>query len=142
MLDNQAWDTAAAVAVAVVDALATKPPSAPVVVNVNVPNCDLAEVKGWRDATVGAIPPRTVKQVRLDPKAGHPGSFHVRMDWGDPVELPPETDGGAVERNEVAISYLTALAADESVDRSVATEALERLMTRRPPPGERGRGPG
>jgi len=29
------------------------------------------------------------------------------MRWGDPVELPVETDGGAVEAGEVAVSYLS-----------------------------------
>jgi 5'-nucleotidase len=128
MLVDQRWETAGAVATAVVEALVDSPPPAPVVLNVNVPNCDLDEVKGWRHAKVGAIPPRVVKQVRLDPKIGHDGAFHVRMDWGDPVLLPEDSDGGAVERNEVAITYLSALAAEHEPDLSAAGAALDRLF--------------
>lgn len=128
MLADQQWDTAAAVAVTVVEALLADPPAAPVVINVNVPNCALDDVVGWRYALVGAIPPRVVKEVRLEPKLGHEGAFHVRMDWGDPVVLPPETDGGAVERGEVAVTYLTALAADDVSGPLPA--ALDRLLAR------------
>ena len=128
MLVGQRWETAGAVATAVVDALIQTPPPAPVVVNINVPNCELHEVAGWRQAKVGAIPPRVVKQVRLDPKIGHEGAFHVRMDWGDPVLLPEDTDGGAVERNQIAITYLSALAAEQDVDISAAAAALDHLL--------------
>jgi 5'-nucleotidase len=130
MLADQRWDTAGVVAAAVVEALTAAGPSTPVVVNINVPNCDLEDVKGWRHTTVGAIPPRVVRNVRLDPKIGHEGAFHVRMDWGDPVALPENTDGGAVERGEVAISYLTRLADDEHADISAAAGALDRLFGR------------
>ena len=41
---------------------------------------------------------------RLDPVAGREGVFAVHMEWGDAVELPPETDGGAIERDEVTVS--------------------------------------
>ena len=115
MLNDQRWDTAAAVATVVVGALISDPPPAPVVVNINVPNCNLDAIKAWRRAEVGAIPPRVVKDVRLEPKIGHPGAFHVRMDWGDAVVLPADTDGGAVERDEVALTYLTGLTADPTV---------------------------
>jgi 5'-nucleotidase len=132
MLADQCWDTAGVVAGAVVDALIERPPPAPVAVNVNVPNCDLAQVKGWRRAEVGAIPPRVVNNLKLEPKIGHADAFHVRMDWGDPVVLPPETDGGAVERDQVAITYLTALTADDRADASATAAALDRLLRARP----------
>jgi len=128
MLADQRWDTAGTVAAAVVQALAASPPPAPVVVNVNVPNCEFEDVKGWRRAAVGAIPPRVVKNVRLDPKIGHESAFHVRMEWGDAVVLPEDTDGGIVERGEVAITYLTPLAADDEADISAAAVALDRLF--------------
>jgi 5'/3'-nucleotidase len=121
MLADQRWDTAGTVAARFVGALGGSRRSRPVVVNINVPNCELADIRGWRHAAVGAVPPRTVTQVRLDPKIGHEGSFHVRMQWGDPVVLPEHTDGGAVGRGEVAVTYLTALAADEAADTSAAS---------------------
>jgi 5'-nucleotidase len=130
MLADQPWHTAGTVAQTVVDALIEGPPAAPVVINVNVPYCELDEVKGWRQASVGAIPPRVVKHVRLEPKIGHQGAFNVRMDWGDPVVLPEDTDGGAVERNEIAMTYLTRLAADEDADVRMTGAALGRLLAR------------
>jgi hypothetical protein len=50
--------------------------------------------------------------VTLDPKQGHEGSYYVRMSWGDEVQLPAETDGGAVERGEVAVTFLSRLVED------------------------------
>jgi 5'-nucleotidase len=128
MLADQRWETAGSVAAALVGALIDNPPPTPVAINVNVPNCDLDQVKGWRRAEVGTIPPRVVSTLQLNPKIGHAGAFQVRMNWGDPVVLPAETDGGAVGRDEVAITYLTALTADQHVDGSAAAAALDRLL--------------
>jgi hypothetical protein len=50
----------------------------------------------------------------LEPKHGHEDTFHVRMGWGEPVPLPIETDGGAVEQDEVAITFLSRITEDES----------------------------
>ena len=128
MLADQRWATAAAAADAVVGALVASPPPAPVVVNINVPNVDLGDVKGWKFTTVGRIPPRTVREVQLVPKMGHEGAFHVRMVWGDTVVLPPDTDGGAVELDEIAVTYLSALAAEESPVSAATAAALDALL--------------
>jgi hypothetical protein len=93
-----------------------------------VPNCDFEDLKGWKQAIVGAVPPRVVKNVRLDPKFGHDGAFHVRMEWGDSVVLPEGTDGGTVERGEVAVTFLTRLAADDDADTAVAAAGLDQLF--------------
>lgn len=127
MLRNQQWDTAAAVADAVVGGLVAEPPPEPVVVNVNVPNLPLDEVRGWRRAAVGIVPPRAMASAVLQPKLGHDGTFLVRMQWGDPVELPPDTDGGAVEQGEVAVTYLSRLVGHE-VPHSPAETALDMLL--------------
>ena len=39
-----------------------------------------------------------------------------------------ETDGGAVGRGYIAISYLTAISAEEDPDLSATTDALDRLL--------------
>jgi len=128
MLVDQHWDSAAAVAAAVVEALLAEPPAAPVVVNLNVPNLPLDQFKGWRHAIVGRVPPRAMDGITLEPKFGHEGAFHVRMKWGESIVLPPETDGGAVGHDEVAVTYLSALAsADDGVDRRAAA-ALDKLL--------------
>ncbi len=128
MLVDQQWDTAAEVA-AVAAAAMLKSPVQPVpVVNLNVPNCAVDEIDGWRHAEVGVTPPRSVATVELVPKEGYEHTFNVEMTWGDPVELPPETDGGIVERNTVAVSYLTRIAHDRRDDLGPVDAALEALL--------------
>jgi 5'-nucleotidase len=128
MLADQRWPSAAAAADAVVGALLASPPEAPVVVNINVPNVDLDQVRGWRYTSVGRVPPRTVEAVQLQPKQGHEGAFHVRMRWGEAVVLPPETDGGAVGRDYIAVSYLSAINAEHSPDIVATAGALDHLL--------------
>ncbi|MCU1501586.1 MAG: surE [Ilumatobacteraceae bacterium] len=110
MLVGQEWDTAAAVASAFVAGLVADLPEEAVVVNLNVPNCPLHEVRGWRHATVGLDPQRPVSQAHLLPKIGHDGTYNVQMVWGDPNELPPGTDGGTVDAGYVSVTYLSRLA--------------------------------
>jgi 5'-nucleotidase len=130
MLADQRWDTAAVVAEAVVRAHLADPPADPVVINVNVPNVELAELRGWYEAEVGAVPPRVVDGAVLEPKLGHDGSFYVRMTWGDAMLLPDETDGGVVERGEVAITYLTRLQAQPMA--SSVAKGLSELLAGSP----------
>jgi 5'-nucleotidase len=106
-LQAQRWDSAAAVADVVVGGLVANPPGAPYVLNVNVPNLPVEAIAGWRYAEVGTVPPRTMAIARLEPKVGHRGSYRVTMEWGDPVVLPPETDGGTVEAGYVSLSWLS-----------------------------------
>jgi 5'-nucleotidase len=124
MLEGQRWETAAEVASAVVGGLVTDLPTDPVVINVNVPNLPFDEIKGWRRTKVGTIPPRVMATAVLEPKEGHDGSFYVRMSWGDPVQLPIETDGGAVEAGEVSIAYLNRLGEDDRPGPTSAETAL------------------
>jgi 5'-nucleotidase len=109
MLTGQVWDAAAAVASAVVGALAAGPPGAPLVVNLNVPNLMVKAMAGWQHTTIGRIPPRVMAEAGLEPKVGHQGSFRVVMKWGDAVSLPDGTDGGAIERDRVSVTLLSAL---------------------------------
>ncbi len=131
MLLGQKWESAAEVASVVVGGLIADFPKDPVVINLNVPNLAVAEMKGWRRTTVGMIPPRVMANAVLDPKEGHEGSYYVRMSWGDPVSLPVETDGGAVEAGEVSITYLNRLAehdhegAETTIERALADALRE-----------------
>jgi 5'-nucleotidase len=134
MVRGQKWHTAAAVASRMVASLVAEPPTAPVVLNVNVPNLELDEIQGWRRATVGTVPPRAMSSARMEPKEGHDGTFNVHMTWGDPVELPIETDGGAVEAGEVAVTYLSRLEGlvgldgEDSAGATAAERALDALL--------------
>ena len=127
MLSQQQWDSAATVAVEVVRALLASPPAEPVVLNLNVPNCPVSEMKGWKSTEVGTIPPRTMSSATLEPKPGHDQAFRVTMNWGDSVQLPEEFDGGAVVAGWVSICALSMLSA-EPEGRAVAA-ALDNLFT-------------
>jgi 5'-nucleotidase len=128
MLADQRWETAATVARAFVQALVDAPPSEPVVANINVPNVDLSEIAGWRHTVVGQVPPRSVSKAELHPVPGHEGAYTVSMDWGDALELPPDTDTGAVERNEISVSYLSRLDHQARDDMGAADAALDALV--------------
>lgn len=106
MLIGQQWDTAAAVAAAFVAGLVADLPADPVVVNLNVPNVAIDEIKGWRHARVGLEPPRKVSSAVLEPRIGHKDTYSVAMQWGDALDLPADSDGGIVEDGYVAVTYL------------------------------------
>jgi 5'-nucleotidase len=132
MIADQQWDSAARVASVVVGAVLGSDLGDPVVVNVNVPNLPLRRIKNWRHATVGLLPPRAISRARLEPVAGQDGVFAVRMEWGDAIELPPDTDGGAIERDEVTISYLSRIVAEPRSDLTGVDDALDGLVAGSP----------
>ena len=128
MLIGQKWQTAADVAAAFVEGLVNSPPAEPVVVNINVPNKELHELAGWRFGRVGHEPPRRMSTAVLEPKAGHEGTYNVRMQWGEAVDLPIDTDGGLVENDFVTVSYLGALVGIERDDLGDAEAMLDKLI--------------
>lgn len=131
MLDGQCWETAATVASNVVSGVLADPPSKPLVINLNVPNLPLRDVGGWRYTVLGRTP-RAVGGVRLEPKAGHPGSFRVRMTWDDPISLPPETDGGSVQQGAVSVTLLSSLGEADPQAAPGVTMGLEKLLPAAP----------
>ncbi len=127
---GQHWESAAEIGRVMVQGLLAYMPTDPVVVNVNVPDVPLEEITSWKFGVVGNQPPRSMAGATLDPVPGHDGAFHVNMAWGDTVVLDPETDGGIVERGQVAVSYLTRLVHEDRDDISGVTAALGALLTR------------
>lgn len=122
MLESQQWQSAAEVAAVMTARLAADLPDDPVLLNINVPNTAVSEFLGWRRTGVGVLPPRTVTQAKLEPKAGHDGTFTVSMAWGDAIEVPVDSDAGAVMAGYVSISWLGRLD-DTSVDTTQTTAA-------------------
>ena len=125
MIHDQHWEAAAHIGSLVVGAVLASPPAEPVVVNVNVPNLPVEQLGRWRHAEIGLVPPRAVVSADLEPIGGREGVFGVRMEWGDAVELPPETDTGAIQRDEIAISYLSRLRAERRDDLDAIDRALD-----------------
>ena len=125
MLDHQQWDTAAEVGARVAQAVLDDLPADPIVLNVNVPNRPIGDLAGWRRTEVALLPPRTLASADLTPKAGHDGAFDVQMQWGDPLVMPVDTDSGAVEAGYVAITALSRILDDPSVDLTRVAAALD-----------------
>jgi 5'-nucleotidase len=130
MLIGQKWDTAAAVTSAFVGGLVASMPAEPVLANLNVPNVEIDEIKGWRLAEVGLEPPRRMSSAVLERKQGQNDVFHVSMTWGDAEDLPDHTDGGIVENCEVAVSYLSRMDNTRRDDVGDAEQAMTQLLTR------------
>lgn len=125
MLVDQQWDSAAEVGARVAQAMLADLPQDPIVLNVNVPNRPLGGMAGWRRTEVALLPPRTLASAELTPKAGHDGAFHVQMHWGDPIELPEDTDSGGVEAGFVTVTALCRITDDTSVDLTRVGAALD-----------------
>ena len=130
-LVDQKWHTAAAVAAAAVEGLVSDMPAKPVVLNINVPNLELGEIKGWKRTEVGVQPPRSVATAELEPRPGHQDAFRVKMDWGEAVPLPEHTDGGAVMAGWVSLGWLSKLEAAEpsGAGEAEAEAGVDRLLS-------------
>jgi 5'-nucleotidase len=128
-LSDQRWDTAATVAAVVVEQVLARPPVDPVVVNLNVPNLPLEELKGWRETEVGLVPPRTIAEAHLVRREGHEGAYHVEWSLGDVNVLPSHVDGGAVTDGWVSISWLSRFVNDNPGSDHV-DNALDGLLRR------------
>ena len=110
MLKNQKWGSAAEIAAIAVEEMSTNLPKEASVLNINVPNLELSEMKGWRETEVGTDLIRQMTQVDIEPKIGHEGTFHLKLKWGE--RIPPssiEDDVGAVANGYVSISWLSRL---------------------------------
>ena len=132
VLINQHWATAATVGRAVVGAVVkdmtgTAPPPTKVL-NVNVPNVPLDEVRGWRYTVTGSAPPRSLTTAELVPKEGHAGSYRVDMHWGEPGDLPKDTDGGAVMAGMVSLTHLNRLHDEVPPTDDPAARGLDDLL--------------
>ena len=125
----QKWYVAAEVARVFVAELIADLPAEPVVVNLNVPNRELDEIDGWELTEVGLEPPRSLTSALLVPTTD-PDRFDVEVTYGDPVELPAHTDGGAIEAGLVTVTYLTRLASEHRTDLAKSEAALDALVGR------------
>jgi 5'-nucleotidase len=126
MLVDQHWDSAAEIGRLVAAAVLAELPADPIVVNVNVPNRPVGRIEGWRRTEVAQLPPRALASADLVPMPGHEGAFEVRMHWGDPIELPGDTDTGAVESGYVSVSVLGRILDDAAVALGGVADALDR----------------
>jgi 5'-nucleotidase len=114
MLLDQKWESAGAVAALVAAEVLKDLPEDPVLINVNVPNLPLEDIKGWRRTIVGVAPNRALFDAKLEPIVGMRDAFSVNMSWGDILDLPPESDGGAVRADVLSITYLSRMVSEDA----------------------------
>lgn len=126
-LVNQKWDVAATVAASAVEALLADPPAEAGVLNINVPNLDLADIKGYRWTEVGHGPPRAMSKATLEPKPGHEGSYRVNMHWGETIEPPAGTDTAAVIDQAISLTWLSRVTALDQATHAIDA-GLDRLL--------------
>ena len=124
LIENQKWDTAAEVTAIALGGFLSDPPEDPSVLNINVPNRGMNELKGWRLTEVAEMPTRTMTTPELTPVDDAPGRFDVSLKWGDKIELPANTDTGAVERDEVSVTWLSRVSADTPQGHSATVDAI------------------
>ncbi|MEM7338387.1 MAG: 5'/3'-nucleotidase SurE [Actinomycetota bacterium] len=127
MLAGQEWESAATIAVSAAQSLLADPPPDFGVLNINVPNLPVAEMKGWRWTEVGEGPPRAMSKAVLEPKLGHQGSYRVKLEWGDELELPPHTDTGTVMDDRISLTWLSRITAMDFNTPAVDT-AMNRML--------------
>ena len=127
-VSQQKWPTAAAVAAQFVEGMLTDLPAEPVVANVNVPNCELDELQGWSITEIGSQPPRAMTKAQLVERDGEPGVFDLDIRSGDLIDLPPSTDGGAVEHGLVSVSYISRFVHEARDDMGAAEQALASMF--------------
>ncbi|MEV0854466.1 5'/3'-nucleotidase SurE [Nocardia fluminea] len=117
---NHRFDTAAAVAVAAVEWLADNPVQA--LLNLNVPDIDLAQIKGVRTTSLA---PRGLMGLSLERSADS-----VRLLRFDNTErLGVGTDSAAVRDEYVSLSMLRGVTADNDHGALDAAAAIERTLT-------------
>ena len=104
---QQKFHVAAEVASMFVGGLIEGLPERLVVANLNVPNLELGDIKGWAVTEVGRLPPRAMSKATLVPDPSRPDHFGLDVAWGDPIDLPAHTDGGTIEADQVSVSYIT-----------------------------------
>ena len=129
MLKNQKWHTAAEVAALAVSRLISDPLPEPRVLNINVPNLEMEEIKGWVDTEVGTDLIRSMSGISVEPKLGHEGAYHLKMSWGDRLPDPPvRTDVGAVSRGYVSLSWLSKLHREQPPLESSIEETFDEIF--------------
>ena len=127
LIVGQKWHVAAEVASTIVEGLLRDDVGDSPVVNVNVPNLELDQIRGWRFTELGDQPPRAIENIELQPTPDE-GTFRVSMSWGDENFQSPDVDAGAVMNDEISVSYLSRIVALSPPPVSTLGKALNGLL--------------
>ena len=112
--NEQKWETAAHIAASVVSNLVETPLPEPSVMNINVPNAEISEIKGWVRAEIGDTF-ATHRSVAIEPSSEKEDAYKLIMGNGERVSrLPIETDTGAVANGYVSVTWISKLSLEEA----------------------------
>lgn len=125
---NQKWHSAAEVASIVLGGLLADGHGEAWAVNLNVPNLEVPQMKGWRFTEIGTQPPRSITSVSLEPHPDNTDAYRVAMNWGDAVDLPAHIDTGAVTHDFVSVSFLSRISAVAPTGDSKLAASLDGLF--------------
>ncbi len=129
-LHPQHWDTAAEVAACAVEAMIASPPADPAVLNLNVPDRPLDELRGIAAVEVGDLPPRRARRAYLEAAGGGLHEVHFEpVDDAEDLLLPRDTDTGAVLDGWVTMSWLGRISHTDPGEHGVETALAELLGT-------------
>ncbi|MGI9614481.1 MAG: 5'/3'-nucleotidase SurE [Acidimicrobiales bacterium] len=130
MLAGQRWESAAAVAAEVAAAMLADLPDDVGVLNLNVPNLDVADMKGWSWTEVGQTPPRAMSKAVLEPKLGHDGAYRVKLSWGDEQAQAEGTDTRAVQDDVISVTWLSRIEALDQTSPDQTSPAVDAALDR------------
>lgn len=132
-VSRQLWDPAAEIAVRVTAALLAAIEAGTLddigVVNLNVPNLPVDQIKGWRWTEVGRTPPWAMTEARLIPRPDRPGAYQVETGWGETYEQPEGTDTAAILDDHISVTMLSRIQALDVAVPPIDT-ALDGLLGR------------
>jgi 5'-nucleotidase len=106
MLLGQRWDTAAHAATELVGRLIAHLPAEPFALNVNVPNVEVNDLRGYRTTRFAPTASRPMVGARLEPIPGHHEAFHAEPLWDERITFPDDTDSGAVDAGWVSLTWM------------------------------------
>lgn len=127
---RQLWDSAAKIAVDAALGMLEDPPEDCGVLNLNVPNLPLDELKGFRWTEIGTTPNFAVHSARLVPLPDQTSEvFRFESDWGEASEQPEGTDTAALRDGVVAFSWLSRITAVDRPSPLIDKRVEQRLSS-------------
>ena len=111
---EQKWETAAQIAAIVVSNLQETPLLEPSVLNINVPNAEISQIKGWVRAQIGNTF-ATQRSLTVEPSSEKKDSYKLIMGNGERIShLPVEIDTGAVANGYISVTWVSKLSLVEA----------------------------
>ena len=130
VVSDQIWETAAQIAHSAVKGIIENPPPLPSILNINVPNDRLENLKGWRYTEISDRQPLAKAEAKLEAKPGHKDSYGVSLSFNGSDEFPPETDSGSVKDGYVSMTWLSGIEAIKPDGVNQVDLALDSLLDR------------